>query len=506
MRVRWFILSLVFHLAFGLVWAQSHPPKREFRAAWVCTLANLDWPSKAGLPPATQKREFIRILDRLKAIGMHAVIVQVRPAGDAIYPSKLSPWSQYLNGKQGLAPEGGFDPLAFMVEECHRRNMEFHAWFNPFRAVSHVRLSSVVPDHPSKRHPEWCYTYGVTKYYDPGHPDARSYVIDCIAEVAHNYDIDGVHLDDYFYPYPISGTALPDWANWKRFGEMNTNRNDWRRANVDAFVQTLSDSLRQINPLIKFGISPFGVWRSQEQDPAGSATNKTFAAYDGLYADTRKWILQGWVDYLAPQLYWSINHPRASYKVLLEWWKDLGKERHIYIGHGLYLMQLAKVPVWASTVEFINQAKLSRASPTVGGDIWFRTSTLQANPKGIADALAAQHYMHPSIPPSMPWKDSIPPVCPDSLICHPEPEGILLEWELPIAAEDGQLPHYFMVYRFEEEAIYNLDDPVNILSIQKSTHFFDEKAEKGKSYCYVVTSVDRMHNESIQFARRSIHY
>lgn len=498
-------LRIIFTVWIGLWAIAVHgqtPPKREFRAAWVCTLANLDWPSAAGLPAATQKREFIRLLDRLQAIGIHAVMVQVRPAGDAFYPSELAPWSQYLTGKQGQSP--GYDPLAFMVQECHQRNIEFHAWFNPFRAVSHTRFSSVVPEHASNKHPDWCYTYGETRYFDPGHPAARAYVIACILEVADKYDIDGIHLDDYFYPYPLSGKEIPDTRNWNQFKGNQAQRSDWRRANVDAFVQALSDSLHKAHPRMKFGISPFGIWRNRFDDVNGSDTGRAFSAYDGLYADTRRWFRDGWVDYMAPQLYWSSGHPR--YKTLLEWWKVQNEDRHVYVGHGLYLMQSSKVPAWASSKEFLEQARLTRTHPQVAGDIWFRTSTLQANPSGFSDDLAREMYAYPALPPTMPWKDSIPPMAPDTLLCQWEPDGISLDWEPPVAAPDGDLARYYLVYRFEEGEELDLDNPTRIVSVQRGTRYFDERVEKGKVYRYLVSSVDRMHNESQGFAQQSIQY
>ena len=496
------VVALVVALS---AFSQTSHPKREFRAAWVCTLANLDWPSKANLSSDVQKREFIAILNKLQRIGMNAVVVQVRPAGDAMYPSELSPWSQYLTGKQGKPPSPYYDPLEFMVEEAHKRNMEFHAWFNPFRAVSHVRFCSVTPDHPSRQHPDWCYLYGETKYYDPGVPDARHHLQSVIMEVVRKYDVDGIHLDDYFYPYPKKGEVIDDATTYARYGgKYFATKGDWRRDNIDRFVKGLGDSIRMAKPWLKYGISPFGVWRNRDEDARGSLTVRALASYDGLYADSRKWVQEGWVDYIAPQLYWNIDHPRASYRNLLTWWAELETSRHVYVGHATYLMSQATPPKWASTAEFLKQARMTRERPDIGGNIWFRSASLVSNPQGISEALRTKIYPYPAIPPAMPWRDSIPPLHPEALQTAAVKNGVSVAWEKPGPAEDGQEVSYYIVYRFEGQKVYDMDDPRHIVSIQRGTKFFDSKVERGKEYCYVVTSVDRCHNESSRFVYRRV--
>jgi uncharacterized lipoprotein YddW (UPF0748 family) len=478
---------------------QDTPPKHEFRAVWVTTLANLDWPSSSRLSTYNQQKEFIKLLDKMQKMGLNAVMVQVRPAGDAFYPSKLAPWSQYLSGKQGKAPEPYYDPLDFMIRECHARNMEFHAWFNPFRAVSHNRLSSVAPSNPANAHPDWCYDYGDTKYFDPGHPEARDHIIKVIMEVVRNYDIDGVHLDDYFYPYPLAGKPLPDDKNWKRFGTGYSDKATWRRYNVDSFVATLSDSIFLEKQWVKFGVSPFGVWRNQEQDSSGSATVKALSGYDELFADARKWLELGWVDYLAPQLYWAIGSRRASFSMLLDWWGGVSADRHLYIGHGVYLMSQASVPSWASTSEFISQVGLCRNTGVACGNIWFRASTLMSNPSGITDRLRSSFYTYPAMPPTMPWLDSIPPNRPRNFTALANEDGVYLTWRQPTSASDLEVARYYIVYRFETDQEQNFEDPRNIVSISGETNFTDIAVEKGKNYLYAVTAVDRLHNESTKF-------
>lgn len=491
-------------LLFGAAFGQNIPPKREFRAAWICTLANLDWPSSARLHSDLQKNEFRKILDKLQKAGMNAVIVQVRPAGDAFYPSSLVPWSQYLSGKQGVPPSPFYDPVAFMVEECHARNMEFHAWFNPFRALSHIQYSSIAADNMINRHPDWIYNYGISKYFDPGVPAARHYLVNVIAEVVRNYDVDGIHLDDYFYPYPIAGSPLPDAKTYRNYGQGFQDLDSWRRHNVDAFVEELADSIFLGKPNVKFGISPFGVWRNDDEDLRGSGTVRALSAYDELFADTRKWLKYGWVDYMVPQLYWGIETGRAPFDVMLEWWDKQGADRHVYIGHAIYLLSNGNTPSWAKPSEFVKQAEMCRAQDQVCGSVWFRSSTIMANSAGIANSLEREIYPYPALVPNMPWIDDIPPNRPSNLQVYPQSDGIYLGWDAPAPAEDLDLPSYYVVYRFASNEVNDLNDPRNIVAITRERHFLDLKVVAGRAYTYAITSVDRLHNESERFIYETV--
>lgn len=497
----WLRSLIVMSLFFaGLrVSAQPPPPKHEFRGAWLVTLANLDWPSRQGLHSDTQKEEFIRIVDRMQKIGMNALIVQVRPAGDAFYPSKLVPWSQYLSGTQGQAPKPWYDPLKFMIEACHSRNIEFHAWFNPFRAVSSVKWSSIAPDHPVNRHPDWIFKYGESKYFDPGVPAARDYLVDVVMEVVDNYDVDGIHLDDYFYPYPINNRPIPDDKSFaKHRGEYN-DLQEWRRNNVDQFVRALGDSIYVNKPWVKFGISPFGVWRNKGTDARGSETVRMLAAYDELYADTRKWLEYGWVDYMAPQLYWRSGGKNSRFDVLMDWWEDQGVDRHVYIGHAVYLIENQERYKWAGKPEFIKQARMCRNAGDICGSVWFRAKTFASNTDGIADALEDEFYAHPALVPPMPWLDSIPPNRPRLLSVNAVEGGVLISWQPPKPIEGQDDAVYYVVYRFDEDAHYDRTDPRNIIAIRRTRSFLDLSVEVGKSYVYIVTAVDRLHNESVRF-------
>ncbi len=362
-------------------------PGQELKGAWVSTVYGLDWPSADSYgQPEMQKQEFISLLDDLQAIGLNAVFVQVRPSADALYPSNLVPWSKYLTGAQGQDP--GYDPLGFMIEETHRRGMEFHAWFNPFRASVDAKTEGLAPSHAAVRHPEWIVTAGGKMYINPGVPAARKHIIDVIMEVVKRYDIDGVHLDDYFYP---SGTSFDDNAAFAAYNPKKIkDKADWRRDNINEFVKSLSGAIRAEKPALAFGVSPFGVWRNAGDDPSGSDTKAGVTTYDDMYADVRTWIRNEWIDYVMPQIYWSLSYSPARYDTLVGWWaKEVdGRDVKLYIGHAAYKLGTSETG-WQSAEEMIDQLKYNENWPQVGGDVFFRAENLRRNTLGIADALRA---------------------------------------------------------------------------------------------------------------------
>ncbi|TCZ77187.1 hypothetical protein E0485_12055 [Paenibacillus albiflavus] len=358
----------------------------EMRAAWIATVFNIDWPSKPGLDIAKQKREFTDMLDNLKNIGMNSVIVQVRPTSDALYPSKLVPWSKVLTGTQGKDP--GYDPLAFMIEETHKRGMEFHAWFNPFRANTDTKVEQLADNHPAKLHPDWVVAHRGLLLFNPGIPEVRAHIIDAIMEVVRNYDIDGVHLDDYFYPYGISDEPFQDDATFAKYNPKKiADKGNWRRDNINQFIQQLSASIKQVKSKIEFGVSPFGIWRNQSDDSTGSKTNG-LASYDSLFADTRTWIRNEWIDYVAPQLYWSIGFKVASYDTLVDWWSQEVKNTKVklYIGHAAHRLGTNSTD-WATSDAIIGQLQYNSKRPEVKGSIFFSAKNLISNPVGIREAL-----------------------------------------------------------------------------------------------------------------------
>ncbi|WP_069467551.1 glycoside hydrolase family 10 protein, partial [Actinacidiphila rubida] len=286
-------------------------PHRQMRGMWVATVANTNWPSAPGLSPEQQRQELLDLLDLAVERRLNAVVFQVRPTADAFWPSPFEPWSQYLTGTQGQDP--GWDPLGTAVEEAHRRGLELHAWFNPYRVSLSTDTSKLVPTHPARLHPEWIVPYGGKLYYNPGIPEVRRFVEEAILDAVRRYPLDAVHWDDYFYPYPVAGQTFDDDAAWAAYGGDFTDRDAWRRDNCDLLVRETAEGIKAIRPTTKFGISPFGVWRNAATDPAGSATTAGVQTYDDLHADTRKWVEEGWLDYICPQVYWNIGFAAADY-------------------------------------------------------------------------------------------------------------------------------------------------------------------------------------------------
>jgi uncharacterized lipoprotein YddW (UPF0748 family) len=333
---------------------------------------------------------------------MNAVVLQVRPAADALYPSRLEPWSEYLSGDMGIPPEPYYDPLAFAIEEAHRRGLELHAWFNPFRARHATKLSPPAPDHVSLSLPGAVVQYGDQLWLDPGDPDARAHSLAVILDVLVRYDVDGIHMDDYFYPYPIQDTAgrevaFPDTASRARaiFNRASTSIEDWRRKNIDRFIERLYSEVKRLKPWVKVGISPFGIWR-----PGYPAGVRGFDAYGKLYADSRLWLQEGWVDYLTPQLYWSIDSEGQSYPALYGWWRAQNvQDRHIWPGNSIYRIESSGWPVG----EILEQVEIPRRSDPNPGHILFSMRVLESNAGGISERLLAQVYQTPALVPAMPW-------------------------------------------------------------------------------------------------------
>ena len=362
--------------------------RKEMRGIWVATVLNIDWPSKKGLSIESQKQEFIKILDNVKEWNMNAVFVQIKPVGDAFYPSKFSPWSEYLTGKQGENP--GYDPLKFMIEEAHKRNIEFHAWFNPYRLTMSGGIDKLSNDNIGKQRPDWTITYGGKLYLNPGIPEVNDYIVKSIMEVVENYDIDGVHMDDYFYPYKVKGEIYNDEEQYNKYGSNFLKVDDWRRDNVNKLIEKLYSSIKHKNKNIEFGISPFGVWRNISTDSVrGSNTKAGIQNYDDLYADILYWMKKNWIDYVAPQIYWNQGFKIAEYNTLVDWWSKYAKETktNLYIGQAAY-----RIKDWEKDDELINQIKYNRKSEEVKGSIFFSYSSLVKDPKGILEKIKNDVY------------------------------------------------------------------------------------------------------------------
>jgi uncharacterized lipoprotein YddW (UPF0748 family) len=374
-------------------------PRREFRGAWVATVKNIDWPSKPGLSTAEQKRELLAILDRAAQLRLNAIIFQVRPMCDAFYASPLEPWSPYLTGKMGRPPQPFYDPLEFAVAEAHKRGLELHAWFNPYRAL--VKSPSFEPsaNHVSRRYPELVRDYGSYLWLDPGEKQVQDYSLSVVMDVVRRYDVDGVHLDDYFYPYPEKGRDganldFPDTASWKKFGAGGRlNRDDWRRENVNRFIERLHQSVKAAKPWVKFGVSPFGIWRPGTPRPI-----QGFDAYAQLYADSRLWLVNGWVDYFAPQLYWRIDPPEQSFPVLLAWWAEQNKRgRQLWVGMST-ANTVSRNRAWPSN-EIVRQIEIARRQSGVSGHVHWNMRALLRN-ETLAGELARGLYAEAALVPA----------------------------------------------------------------------------------------------------------
>lgn len=386
-------------------------PRTEMRGVWIATVANIDWPSRPGLSAKQQKAEFDSLLNVLKSMNMNTVFVQVRPAGDAFYPSKLAPLSAFLTGKQGKQPDDpAYDPLAYMVAAAHRRGMEFHAWMNPYRATWDSDTAALDKKHPMKWLPPskknaWFFRYGKKWYFNPANQEARNYLVNVVREVVTNYDVDGIHFDDYYYPYKEPGqnldVALNDYKDFKLASKAFTDIHDWRRDNVSQLVSSVSEAIHDIRPEVQFGVSPFGVWRNKNQDPDGSDTRAGITCYDDSYADVLLWLQKDWIDYVAPQLYWSIGYQPADFRVLLEWWGKKTKGKKLYVGHAAYKVNSAiNDPNWKDPKEITRQIGLVRTNPDASGSIFFSLNTLLKNETGIRASLAAGYYRYPANSPA----------------------------------------------------------------------------------------------------------
>ena len=368
--------SLIVEKDISAIEGLPESKKIEFRAVWIATINNIDWPSKPNLPVDEQKREFLRLLDTFEKFNLNVVILQVRAASDAFYQSKTEPWSLFLTGKQGRAPTPFYDPLEWAIEMCHQRGMKLYAWFNPFR-VRNLGYYPLDPKSFAARHPEYVKEYDKKYFLDPGYPEVRAHVVEVISEVAHNYNVDAILLDDYFYPYPVEGKKFRDEKSFTKYGQgfLPKKIKEWRRENINKFVATLTESLHSIKPGIKFGISPFGIWRNKSVDPSGSSGLRATSSYDDLYADVRKWLVNGWIDFVIPQLYWEKGNHFGDFTSLVQWWSANSYGKPLYIGQALYKTTAAKNG-WMLPDELNNQINFLRQNDKVGGFAFYSASNI----------------------------------------------------------------------------------------------------------------------------------
>ncbi|MFM7645177.1 MAG: glycoside hydrolase family 10 protein [Sphingomonadales bacterium] len=420
-------------------------PKYEFRGVWVATVVNIDWPRGGVTDPVQQRNDFINILDQHQQNGMNAMIVQVRPAADAFYPSPYEPWSEFLTGQQGKPPSPYWDPLSFMIEETHKRGMEFHAWLNPYRAVQTIGKSSIAPAHITHLHPEWFLTYGDKKYFDPGNKEAQRFVVQVVRDLVERYPVDAIHMDDYFYPYRIAGKEFPDAASYAR-SKSPLNKDDWRRSNVDSIIVAISKAIKAANKEVRFGISPFSVWRNKDKDQRGSDSRAGQTNYDDLYADILLWLEKGWIDYVTPQLYLEIGHDKIAYEKLLNWWSRNAYGKHIYIGHGIYRALDKNQSGWKKPQELPAQIQLLRENAQVQGSVYFSSKSFAANPNGWNDSLRSNYYRYPALLPPMPWIADRAPLAPQVVIKNRQPA--IIRFSVVPSKENRTPVKYYVLYRF----------------------------------------------------------
>lgn len=479
-------------LLFTQTVSYGQSTKHEFRGIWVTTVNNLDWPSSNQLTPDEQRKEFLEILDHLEEFNLNAIFIQIRASGDAFYPSSIEPWSAFLTGKQGVAPTPFYDPLRFMIDACHNRNIEFHAWFNLVRGVNHMRFFPASEQHIYKQHPEWFFEIGERRFFNQGIPEVRKYTIDVILDVVNRYkDIDGVHLDDYFYPEEIRANKISDTSTFKKYNTGFDNINSWRRHNIDTLIYSLSDSIKKVNPLVKFGISPISVWRHKHLDPTGSKTTYSLCSYDNLYADTKKWIELNWIDYIIPQNYGNTASNLVKHESITQWWASLNTSKHRYIGNALYKWGTSTWNEWNRTNEIPLQIKIQRDNKNLKGNVFFRYNSLIALKPELKDTLK-KLYKTAALTPTMIWK------CDEQL---PQTlENPIYRWHddtLTIRLETSSINERYLVYAFERNEVLNTNSFNNLHSIihpENNKLIFNKEIDR-----ILITTLDRCNRESKNF-------
>ncbi len=495
--MKYFFLAAFLFASIFSVHSQSISPKFEFRAVWVATVANIDWPSQPGLTTRQQQDEIIHILDMHHRMGMNAVILQIRPSSDTFYPSKLEPWSGYLTGIPGKAPDPFYDPLQFWIEEAHKRSMELHAWLNPFR-VALNQNHPLAANHIAFRNPEWIVKYGNSLYFDPGLPQTREFVAHVVKDIVTRYDVDAIHFDDYFYPYPLA-EDFPDSISFARYnrGYFSENKTDWRRENVDIIIKMLNDTIKAVKPWVKFGISPFGVWRNSKDDPLGSNTRAGATNYDHLYANIIKWQENGWIDYTLPQLYWQIGHPAADFKTLAYWWQNHTYGRGMYIGLGLYKYdRQSNVKEWRNPGELPRQIKLLREVKGIGGAAFYSSKHFNRDLQGFQDSLMLNLYKLPALVPPMPWLGNQSP----QPVKRIRKRGRTIRWKIGKSNNELENPRGYIIYLYKKGHPLNPDNPENIFVIvgkDENKFKFERINLKREKYNVKISVLNRLNNESM---------
>lgn len=485
-NIIWILLCCV-----NLLQAQTYiVPKREFRAAWIqCVNGQFQ-----NIGTEKMQRTLSYQLDELQKDGANAIIFQVRPACDALYPSSIEPWSHFLTGVQGKAPSPYWDPLQWMITECHKRGMELHAWINPYRAKSKLAYA-LAPNHICNQHPERAFEYDGLMVLHPALQENRNYICTIVEDILNRYDVDGLHIDDYFYPYPVAGKSIPDDDQFRANPQGYSNKNDWRRHQVDLLIEQLYGTIHRVKPWVKFGVSPFGIYRNQKNDPRGSKTNG-LQNYDDLYADVLLWIEKGWVDYMVPQLYWEMGHKAADYTELIRWWSDHASARPLFIGEDVERTVKHADPQNKKSHQLPAKMRLHQENAGVQGTVLWYAKAAVDNIGNYGTNLRNVYWRYPALQPLMPHIDDKAPGKVRKLKVFDINGQKVLMWTAPKSKKWGDEAAKYVVYRFLRSEDINIDDPSHIVAITTDCYYeIPTTLEQGK-YVFLVTALDRMQNES----------
>lgn len=485
---------LVFFLYMScliMVGTTAQNPKREFRGAWIQCVNG----QYLGQTPEQLRTMLSEQLDVLQGAGINAIMFQVRAEGDALYNSAFEPWSRYLTGQQGVAPSDGWDPLGWMVEQCHRRNMECHAWINPYRAKT-KGTKELAANHAAVRHPERIFQYGDLYIFNPALEANRLYTCMVVEDILTHYDVDGIHMDDYFYPYPEAGMPIPDEAFFRQDARGFTDIADWRRDNVNLLIRDLFQLIRSVKPWVKFGISPFGIYRNSKtgENTSGGSATAGLQNYDDLYADVVLWAKKGWIDYTIPQIYWNIGTKVADYAVLCHWWNDYCKERPVFIGQDVERTVKEADPQNPTQHQMVAKYDLQRSLSHVMGSCQWYAAAVVKNPGNYRSMLETCYHNTPALQPLMPYIDGKAPGKPRKLRIEINGTDIALSWQAPKAKQELDKAVQYVVYRFKRGERIDLSDATHIYNITRETKTMLTGNQAG--YVFLVTSLDRLQNES----------
>ena len=489
--MRFISLIILFCFQFLMLPTLSAAPKREFRGAWIqCVNGQF-----VGLGTAKMQQTLSYQLDELQKDGVNAIIFQVRPECDALYESKIEPWSRFLTSKQGVAPSPYWDPLQWMITECHKRGMELHAWINPFRAKTKV-TNELASNNIVIKRPDLVFPYDGLYILNPAKQENRDYICTVAADIIRRYDVDGLHIDDYFYPYPVAGLPIPDQQDFANDPKGFNNIGDWRRNNVNLFIEQLHDTIQSIKPWVKFGVSPFGIYRNKRNDPNGSNTNG-LQNYDELYADVLLWENNGWFDYCVPQLYWEIGHKAADYETLIHWWNENASARPLFIGEDIERTVKHADPNDPQQnqmqAKYLLHEKLSNIQGTV---LWYAKAAVD-NVGNYGTMLRNHYWRYPALQPLMPFIDETRPGKPKKIKPVWTSDGYTLFWQAPKSKSWKDEPVKYVVYRFDNKEKINIDDPSHIVAITYNPWYNLPYVNGKQKYVYVVTALTRLSNESL---------